>query len=101
MRGRLTLVLRYVATRCLCLPVDLAGSQAVTSVATTAQADFDLRKNGTSIGTISLAASATVATFSAASAVTLAAGDVLTAVAPAAPDATLANVDLTLICWLS
>jgi len=37
--------------RDLTLPVDLTGSQAVAAVAATAQADFDLRKNGISLGT--------------------------------------------------
>lgn len=77
--------------------VDLAGSQVAAGVAATVQADFDLRKNGTRVGTISFAASATVATFSAASAVAGAAGDVLTVVAPAAPEASLASVRLSLL----
>lgn len=90
-------ILRYVATRSLSLPAGLVGSQAVAGVAATAQADSDVRNNGTSVGTIRFSASTTVASFSSASAVTLAGGDVLSVVAPAAPDATLADAGVTLI----
>jgi hypothetical protein len=51
--------------------VDLAGSQAVASVAATAQTDFDIRKNEVSVGTMSFAAGGTVATFNAGSGVAL------------------------------
>jgi hypothetical protein len=94
-------ILHYVATRDLTLPVDLAGSQAVAGVAATAQTDSDVRKNGASVGTMSFAASASVASFSAAAAVALTAGDVLPVVAPGSPEATLADVALSLMAALS
>ncbi|MEX2647555.1 MAG: hypothetical protein WD673_00920 [Alphaproteobacteria bacterium] len=76
--------------------VDLAGSQGSAGTAATSQADFDLRRNGTSFGTMRFAASATTATFIAASEIVLEPGDVLGVVAPASPDATLADVGFTL-----
>lgn len=73
-----------------------AGSYGVATTAATAQTDFDIKKNGTSVGTLRFAAAATTATFIAASPVSFAAGDVLKLVGPATPDATLATLGLTL-----
>lgn len=90
-------ILRYVATRNGTLPIDLAGGQAVAGVAATAQTDFDIRKNRTSVGTMSFAPGATAATFGVASEVTLVAGSVLTVVAPGTPDGTLADLAISLL----
>lgn len=90
-------ILRYLAPRSLILPPDLAGSRGAAGVGATAPADFDLRRNGSSIGTMRFAAGATVASFIAAAPATFAPGDVLTVVAPAAPDATLADLAITLL----
>jgi hypothetical protein len=73
-----------------------AGSYGVATTAATAQTDFDIKKNGTSVGTLRFAAAATTATFIAASPVSFAAGDVLKLVGPATPDTTLATLGLTL-----
>jgi len=73
-----------------------AGSYGVATTAATAQTDFDIQKNGSSVGTLRFAAGATSATFIAASPVSFAAGDVLKLVGPATPDATLATLGLTL-----
>ena len=88
----------------LCLPVagrtrlavDLAGSRGSAGTAATAETDFDIRRNGTSIATMRFAAAADTATFIAASETVLEPGDVLSVVAPATPDATLADVGLTI-----
>lgn len=81
----------------------LTGSSGKALTAATAQTDFDVRKNattsanGTSVGTIRFAASGTVPTFIAASGFTLTGGsDWLTVWGPATPDATLANIGVTL-----
>lgn len=89
----------HVAGVAFTLPVDLAGSQVKADTAATASAAFDLRKNGSSVGTLTIAASGTTATFTAASAVQFAAGDRIDLVAPSSQDATLANVRVTLMGW--
>jgi hypothetical protein len=88
-------ILRFVADRSLTMPSALAGSKAVSSAAVTTGAVITLYKNGSSIGTINWAASATSATFTFASAVTLASGDVLTGVVTTA-DPTFTNPSATL-----
>lgn len=89
-------LLRFVATRAFTLPSSLADSQVKAGAAATASTDFDVQKNGSSIGTISFAASGTSATFTFSSPVAFAAGDILSIVAPASQDATLADISFTL-----
>jgi hypothetical protein len=89
-------MLRYKFPRAVAYPAGLTDSQGVAGTAATAQTDFDVRKNGVSVGTMRFAAAGTSATFIAASPQTYAAGDVLTVVAPASPDATLAGVSFVL-----
>lgn len=86
------IILRFLSARAVAFPIDFAGSQAHASVAATAATDFDIQKNGASVGTLSFAAAATVGTFVAAAGVTLAAADRLDMVGPATPDATLAGI---------
>ena len=50
------LVFKLVVVRAFTLPAGLTGSRGHAGAAATAQADFDLRKNGSSIGTASFAA---------------------------------------------
>lgn len=83
-------------TRPVTFPSSLTGSVGKAKVAATAQTDFDIKKNGTSVGTMRFAAAATSASFIAASAISLAAGDTLEVVAPATPDATLSGVGFAL-----
>lgn len=89
-------LLRYPFPRQAIFPSGLTNSRGVAGTAATAQTDFDLKKNGSSVGTMRFAAAATTATFIMASQTTFAAGDVLTVVAPATPDATLANLGFSL-----
>jgi hypothetical protein len=88
-------LLQLVAPRAFTLPAGLTGSQGYAGTAPTAQADLDIRKNGTSIGTITFAAAASTASFSFASEVTLVAGDRLAVIAPGSQDASLANISIT------
>lgn len=90
------IVTRVPVARAVTFPTSLTGSIGKASVAATAQTDFDVQKNGISVGTVRFAAGATTATFIAASAITLAAGDLLSVVAPSSVDATLANVGIVL-----
>lgn len=78
------------------LAASAAGSQCVAQTAATAQTDFTLKKNGSSIGTIRFAAAGTVASYVSISSTTFAAGDVLTIEAPASQDATLADIGFSL-----
>lgn len=77
------------------LAVDFAGAGAESDIAATATTDFDVQKNGVSIGTMSFAAAGTAATYTAASGATFAIGDIMRLVAPATPDATLADISFT------
>lgn len=90
-------IVRAPAAVAFSLAINFAGSKAVADVAATAQTDFDVQKNGSSVGMIRFAAGATTGTFIAASAVSFAVGDVLKVVGPATPDATLAGLGFTLL----
>jgi hypothetical protein len=90
------LVTRIPFARAVSFPAALAGSVAIAKTAATAQTDFDIQKNGVSVGTVRFAAGATSATFIAASAFATAAGDRLSIVAPATADTTLADVGFVL-----
>lgn len=90
------IMLRHVFARQVIFASGLAPSQGVAGTAATAQADLDIQKNGSSVGTIRFAAAGTVASFIMASQTTFAVGDKLTVVAPGTADATLAKVSFTL-----
>ena len=89
-------LMRYPFPRAVDFPAGLTGSQGRAAVAATALTTLDLRKNGTSVGSVQFAAAGTTATFTMASATSFAAGDVLTVHAPASADATLADLGLSL-----
>lgn len=89
-------LLRYPLPREVRFPASLTGSQGTAGTAATAQTDFDIRKNGVSVGTMRFAAAASTATFIAANSMTFEPGDVLTVVAPGSPDTTLADIGFAL-----
>ena len=89
-------LMRYPFPRAVDFPAGLTGSRGVAASAATGTTTLDLRKNGTSVGSVQYAASATTATFTMASATSFAAGDVLTVHAPGTADATLADLGLSL-----
>lgn len=89
-------MMRYKFPRAVSFPSGLTNSQGASGTAATAQTDFDILKNGVSVGTMRFAAAATSATFIMASGQSFAAGDILTVIAPATPDATLAGVTFVL-----
>jgi hypothetical protein len=74
-----------------------AGSFAKAQTAATAATVVTITQNGTSVGTVNWAIGATAGTFTVAADIILAAGDVLVFSAPSAPDATLADVSVTLV----
>lgn len=81
--------------RAFTLPASLTGSIAKLDTAATASTVFSITQNGTSIGSITFAASGTTGTFTFASPVTFAAGDIFRVIAPASPDATAAGLSVT------
>lgn len=89
-------VLFFVAPRAVNIPASFSNSQAKVLTAFTAAATYTIYHNGTSVGTISFAASGTVGTFSTATAFTLAVGDELTIQAPSTADSTAANLAITI-----
>lgn len=93
-------IYKFVAPRAFYLPQDLTSSRCEASVAATAQTDFDIQRNGVSIGTIRFAAAGTVATFIFAANVNFSIGDNLSIVAPLTPDATLADLQFTIVAEL-
>ena len=95
--GSLAIVLGFVASKAIDFPASLTNSVVIATTAATAQADFDVQKNGVSQGTIRFAAAGTTATYVSISAFSLASGDRLDIVAPSSADATLANLYLNLV----
>jgi hypothetical protein len=90
-------LLLFVAEQAFTLAANLSASQVKVGTNPTATFALDLQQNGTTIGTISIATTgvATLTTVSG-TAKAIAAGDLLKVVAPGTPDATIANVAITL-----
>jgi hypothetical protein len=88
---------RHVFATAVSFASGLPGSQGRAGIAATASTSFAIQRNGTSVGAMVFAPSATTATFSLGSATVFNAGDVLTVVAPPTPDATLANLAWTFV----
>lgn len=77
------LLAKFLSPGAFFLPVGLTGSMAHAGTAPgTGSVAFDIKKNGSSIGTMSVALGATTATFTFASAVSFVAGDRLEIFAP-------------------
>ena len=87
---------RIIVPRAITLPASLTGSYGSSIVAATAATTLTLAKNGSSIGSVNFAISASTATFTFASSVSFAAGDLLTLTNQSTADATLANISVTL-----
>jgi len=78
------------------LPQNLTNSQFKAATAATAQAIFDIQKNGSSIGSATFSASGTTASFTFNNDVDFSAGDYLDIIAPSSQDATLADISVSL-----
>ena len=90
----------FIAQRDINLVQDLPNAQGYAGVAATAITNFDIRRNGVSIGTISWAAAAQVPTFTLAANENFLQGERLEIVAPAIPDSTLADISLSIRAFL-
>lgn len=95
------IVARYVTPRAFTLPSGATTSIAKAGVAATGSTVFTMKKNGSSFGTVTFAASGTSGTFSVASLVSFAAGDIITITAPDPADATCASIGITLVGTLA
>ena len=90
-------VARWAIARNVAFPAGMTGSRASAGVAATAQTIYTVKKNGSAVATITWAISGTTGTYAAALAWSVVPGDVVTIEAPASPDATLAQVSITMI----
>ena len=90
-------VFQHVFTQAVSFDASLTDSYVKAGTAATAQTDFDMKKNGSSIGTVRFAAAGTTASYVSISASSWVAGDILTLIAPATPDATIADIWGTLV----
>ncbi len=88
------IVLRFITTRKFKIAAGFAGCKSSSSVAATASTVFTIKKNGSSIGTITFAVSGTTGTIaqSGSGIINFSVGDILTLEAPATADATLADI---------
>lgn len=89
-------LLRVPASVTYTVPAGGTNSKLVLGVAATASTVFTMYKNGVSFGTITVAISGTTGTFAVGSPAVFAVGDILTVVAPASPDATAADLGLSI-----
>jgi hypothetical protein len=90
------LVMKVVVVRAFTLPAGLTGSQGHAGAAATAQADLDIRHNGSSAGAARYLAGSATATFILATAPSLAEGDRLELIAPSPRDTTLVDLSVLL-----
>jgi len=76
----------------------MSGSNGKSSVAAAAQADFDVQKNGASVGTIRFGATESSPSFIMASATEFdgGSGDYMSIICPNPADANLANIGITI-----
>lgn len=89
-------LLKYVFTRAVTFADEFAGSRAHAGTAATASTVFIVKKNGSSVGTVTFSASGTTGAFvTTGTTVSFAAGDYLELVAPSSPDSTLANISFS------
>lgn len=92
------ILLLHVFPEAVTFPDDWAGAESYVGVnPTTDPVAFDIKKNGGSVGTVSITAAGVVTFTTSGTTVAFAAGDVLSVHGPGAADATIANVALTFV----
>lgn len=91
--GDAAIVMEWKATRAFTLATNFVGSKCKVNTNPTATAVFNVRKNGSIIGTVSINTSG-VATFATTGSTSWAIDDVLSVTAPTPQDATLADVNI-------
>jgi hypothetical protein len=79
------------------IPPLLAGAATTVGTNPTASAEYNVNKNGSSIGTVTVATDGTVALAGAGASFSAASADVFQLVAPVSQDATLADVSINLL----
>lgn len=88
---------KVVLPRAVTLPPNFAGARGHVDVPPTANVDLTVTRNGTAIGTVTIATSGAVSfATSGGTAIALAAGDVVRFIAPGTADPTLSGIALTL-----
>jgi len=96
-QGDGALLFEVVFTRNVEFPDDFAGSQLFARTAASAETVLDIQKNGSSIGTVTIAAAGATCTFATlAGGASFAAGDRIALINQSPADATLADVSITL-----
>lgn len=78
-------------------PAGLGNNKGKVGTAPTGAVTFNIKVNGTTVGTMNVAGGATVATWTMASQYTATAGDIFAFFAPASVDATLADLRYTFV----
>jgi len=94
-------LMRFSVNRAIVMPAGLTNSYAESTVAATGSTVYSIKKNGSEVGTMTFAASGTIATFAMASQTSFAIGDILTVVAPASADATHTDIAWTLTATIA
>lgn len=94
-------VCRFRTSRAFTIAANLTGSIAIAAVAATSSSVFTIKKNGSAVATITFAAAGTTATFSTQAAIVFNVGDKMDVVAPAVADATLADIDFSIVATLN
>lgn len=90
-------VARWTVARTVNFPAGMTGSRASSGVAATASTVLEVQKNGVEVATITFGVGGTTGTYAATDPWGVSPGDVVQIVAPASPDATLAQVSLTMV----
>lgn len=88
--------LKFVTCREFFLPANLDGSNGHAGTAASASTTFDVQKNGSNIGTVVFAGGSSTPSFTLSADTNFAVGDRLSVVCPASPDATLADISITI-----
>mgnify|MGYP000111999993 CR=1 FL=1 len=79
------------------IPSGATGSEAYAAVASAANYDFDLKKNGVSFGTLTFSTGVNAGSFTVASLTSFSAGDRLTIEGAATPDTTLEDISFAIL----
>ena len=92
------MVLKFTAVRAVTIPADFAGSLGHCEVVPSdGDAVFDVQKNGSSVGSITINTSGVFAFTTSATPVSLAVNDRLSIIAPTPQDSTLADVNVNIL----
>ena len=91
-----TIYCLHIFNRVVVFPINFTGSHGATINTIVADADFDVQKNGVSIGTIHFAAGHTTATFTLSTETTFNIGDLLTIISPSIILDSLVNITFLL-----